>query len=163
MTHTYAILPVSKQVYEEVKRKLIVADYKHVFSEQGLTGEMDMHGIALQDDGTSTSDGYHTFDELYEHRIELFLAVCRIYFHLNREAQGPDQEVDVWMSNLHSDGSAFPGWFIVGIGTKPGEQVTYHLPLKYWDEAKNWCLVRETAPEYDGHTPADVLKRLRTL
>lgn len=94
------------------------------------------------------SDGYHTFGELYDHRIALFLALCR-------------HRGDAWKSRVHSDGTSFDGWFIVGIGRIPGEQITYHLPNARWDEAT----MSETVmpPPFDGHTAADVLVRLSEL
>jgi hypothetical protein len=97
------------------------------------------------------SDGYHTFGELYEHRIELFIALCK-------NVDG----ITVWKSRKHSDGTSFEGWFSLGIGLSKGEQITYHLPDKYWDEL-DFTHTLESAPEFDGHTSADVLKRLRKL
>lgn len=99
------------------------------------------------------SDGYHTFDELYDHRITLFIALCK-QLEMNCEY--------VWRSTLHSDGSAFDGWFIMGIHTDPGKQITYHLPLSRWSET-DFAVTQEKAPEWDGHTPADVIERLKTL
>jgi hypothetical protein len=43
-THTYALLPVSKAVFEEVAAKLREAKYFHAFDR----GVIDMHGIALE-------------------------------------------------------------------------------------------------------------------
>ncbi len=103
-----------------------------------------------------TSDGYHTFNELYDHRITLFIALCAQL--RNRLPVG-----EVWRSKLHSDGSAFEGWFVMGIGTKPGEQITYHLPMARWAETDWLDDERALAPEFDGHTSADVLQRLRRL
>ena len=100
------------------------------------------------------SDGYHTFGELYEHRIELFITLCRI---CAEEFNSP-----VWVSDKHSDGTSFDGWFVLGIGIEPGTQITYHLPISKWDE----CFFAETldkAPEFDGHTSEDVLERLKSL
>lgn len=100
-----------------------------------------------------TSDGYHTFNELYEHRIALFMALCSA---ISRETGG------VWRSKLHSDGSAIEGWFVMGIGTEPGEQITYHLPIAKWE----FCWFAEErphAPAFDGHTSADVVRRLAGL
>lgn len=57
--------------------------------------------------------------------------------------------------------SMFADSFVCGIGYKSGEQITYHLPLKMWDEVKVPELVK--APEWDGHTAADVLTRLKPL
>lgn len=95
-----------------------------------------------------TSDGYHTFNELYEHRHMLFLALCKA--HRNR----------AWKSKLHSDGSMFDGWFIAGLATTHG-QATYHLPLRLWDSFD----VEEmtVAPPWDGHTPDDVINRISSL
>ncbi len=104
-------------------------------------------------DPKDVSDGYHTFQELYDHRIALFLALCRT---INYEA-------DVWRSKLHSDGSMFDGCFVVGIETKPGRQITYHLPIKRWGDTE-FIREYEKAPcVYDGHTPQDVLERLKNL
>jgi len=103
------------------------------------------------------SDGYHTFDELYEHRIVLFISLCR---HLKKY---DDFLYPVWCSVLHSDGSKFDDWFILGIRKEKGEQITYHLPVRYWSEVCEFAEVLEKAPEYDGHTPADVLERMKIL
>lgn len=102
----------------------------------------------------STSDGYHTFDELYEHRIVLYMALCRKMWALY---------TPVWMSRKHSDGSEFAGWFVLGIHTETGKQITYHLPDRFWGEAKGYANVLEKAPDYDGHTASDVLERIKAL
>ena len=94
----------------------------------------------------SISDGYHTFDELYEHRHALFGAVVRLY--------------GGWKSRKQSDGTCYPGWFIAGIKTADG-QVTYHLPDRLWDKFPGTVL--EIAPAYDGHTPEDVVSRLKNM
>lgn len=104
------------------------------------------------------SDGYHTFYELYEHRIALFATTCK---GLNGLALFTYDIPLPWKSKLHSNGSSIEGWFIAGIGTKSGEQITYHIPMDKWED---WPADEiEKAPEFDGHTPADVLKRLREL
>jgi len=96
------------------------------------------------------SDGYHTFNELYAHRVRLFSTLMR--------ASNPE---DVWWSNLHHDGSQWNGWIIAGIDTPTGP-VTYHLPvteMPFLPEGTE----RERGKEWDGHTAADVLERLKTL
>lgn len=106
-------------------------------------------------DKNKISDGYHTFGELYEHRIELFIMMCIMYKRTSYKYQ-------IWKSQLHSDGSKYDGWFILGIGDHPGKQISYHLPMSKWGE----CYFADTlskAPEFDGHTSADVLKRLKSL
>lgn len=101
-----------------------------------------------------TSDGYHTFDELYEHRNILFMKLCEWI----DEAQGWGH---TWKSKLHADGTMFAGWFIAGIGTEVGKQITYHLPLPLWDMLH--VRERERAPAWDGHTSQDVVQRLKEL
>lgn len=99
-----------------------------------------------------TSDGYHTFDELYDHRIELWMALCR---NLG--------EYQPWMSTHHSDGTTMAGWFVLGIRASPGRQITYHLPIHKWAECQEFAIIKDKAPAFDGHTSADVLQRLKTL
>ncbi len=104
------------------------------------------------------SDGYHTFDELYEHRIAIFRALCEVKYVDFKTAFSGKM---VWKSLSHSDGSKLDGWFIAGIGTHAGEQITYHIPIAEYQEWPANTL--SMAPEFDGHTSADVLKRLREL
>lgn len=119
----------------------------------------------LEMDTNHVSDGYHTFGELYEHRIVIYIALCRIYEHHCSDTQWKTTEGRknfVWKSRAHSDGSVWDGWFIMGIGRTKGEQITYHLPESKWND----CAFAETldkAPEWDGHTSADVLERLMRL
>lgn len=110
-------------------------------------------------DTNKISDGYHTFEELYEHRITLFIALCRIVKHeykLQIDGQG------VWRSKSHSDGSVWDGWFILGISTVKGQQITYHLPINKWQQT-NFAFTLDKAPEWDGHTSNDVLNRINNL
>ena len=44
MTYTYAILEVSQATYDEIRLRLIAADYAHAIDGTVI----DMHGIALQ-------------------------------------------------------------------------------------------------------------------
>lgn len=69
------------------------------------------------------SDGYHTFNSLYEQRMYLTVA-------LMKNIPG----CYCWKSKCHSDGEpCFGGdWFIVGFDTPDG-QFTYHYEMKYWD------------------------------
>ena len=105
-------------------------------------------------------DGYHTFDELYNHRITLFIALCR-HMHDLLALEKPEK-FKIWRSRLHSDGTAWDDWFIMGIGTKAGEQITYHLPMKMWSFT-DFAESLEKAPEFDGHSSDDVLARLTAL
>lgn len=103
-------------------------------------------------DTNNISDGYHTFGELYEHRIILFIALCKIL----------SGSKYIWRSKLHSDGSSYDDWFILGIGDRAGKQITYHLPLTKWDNT-SFAITLDKAPEFDGHTSQDVLERISNL
>ena len=96
----------------------------------------------------NVSDGFHTFKELYEHRVTLFIALCRCK--------------KAWRSKLHSDGTKFDGWFILGINKEQGKQITYHLPMDRWEEV-SFTETLDKAPDFDNHTPEEVLKRLKTI
>lgn len=119
--------------------------------ENMINAEIRKPGI----DTNLISDGYHTFGELYEHRIALFIALCHV---IADDSYQPANKRSPWKSRLHSDGTQMDGWFIAGIGVFQGEQITYHLPDRYWDMLQ----VREfeKAPQWDGHRPADVVERL---
>lgn len=106
------------------------------------------------------SDGYHTFGELYEHRITLFIALCKMIYNDPQYQTG--QKSEIWRSKLHSDGTNFDDWFIMGIGKEKGEQITYHLPIEKWKDT-DFANTLENAYEWDGHTPKDVLNRLKNL
>ena len=94
------------------------------------------------------SDGYHTFDELYEHRKLLFVLAMM---------QVPERS---WASRTHTDGSPmYEGWFVAGINL-PSGQVTYHLTEDLWHAVERMGLHRNEQPEWDGHTSEDVLVRL---
>lgn len=108
------------------------------------------------------SDGYHTFNELYRHRYVLFVGMARAYYVALRDQVGatPEQlKETVWCSKLHADGTMFEDSFIVGMTLNVG-QVSYHLPMREWDRVSKILPVISRAPEWDGHTPADVLDRL---
>lgn len=96
-----------------------------------------------------TSDGYHTFDELYDHRAKLFSVIVRGHREL------------AWKSRLHHDGTMYDGMFIVGVETPDG-QATYHYDVDpYWDLFD--CEVLDRAPEWDGHTPRQAIDRIAAL
>lgn len=103
---------------------------------------------AVKIDG-DTSDGYHTFNELYDHRAKLFSVIVRDHSEL------------CWKSKLHHDGTMYDGMFIVGINTPQG-QASYHYDIDpYWDMFR--CKEMERAPEWDGHTPEEAINRIAAL
>lgn len=126
-------------------------------------------GTKRNSDGTpnmgDVSDGYHTFNELYEHRSILFLALLRSIQDVNEFADYESLHIFArpWYSKQHEDGTMFPGMFIAGMSTDYGS-VTYHFDEKYlplFEKAEIEYLDR--APKWDGHTPEDGLEVLKTL
>lgn len=105
----------------------------------------------LKDDGIprdKVSDGYHTFEELYYHRMILFSVICN------------QNEDKAWKSWFHDDGTMFEDYFIVGVETKEG-QYTYHYHKNEWGNFH----VKEMkyAPKWDGHGPSDITRLLSIL
>lgn len=103
---------------------------KELYIEEKLNGE-----------GSDIKDNYHSISELYFNRLVLFSIICNTYKN------------NAWKSKLHSDGTMFEDYFIVGISTPQGD-FTYHYNMKYWELFN----VKELkyAPIYDGHQPSDI-------
>ena len=106
--------------------------------------------VARVSDIGELSDGFHTFNSLYEQRMILFAALVKAY------------KDKAWKSYRHEDGEYCfgGGWFIVGIDTPEGTY-TYHYENKYWDMFD--CIDLPRAKHWDGHTEADAETRLMSL
>lgn len=117
---------------------------KRIKEINAILDDMKNAGISRK----QISDGYHTFEELYYHRMILFLRILK------------DHKDIAWRSKQHHDGTMFDGDFICGIDTPKG-QYTYHYKLKYWGLFEG-IRTLDRAPEYDGHKPKDI-SRLLTL
>jgi hypothetical protein len=113
--------------------------------------------INIHCDAGEVSDGYHTFNELYEHRYLLFCGMSTLAMRASF-----DKALYCWKAHTHwIDGKIEPvwdGWFIAGVELNK-KMITYHLPLEYWDLFNG--IEREQAPPHDGHTSQDVIERLR--
>lgn len=94
------------------------------------------------------SDGYHTFNELYEHRHSLFALNIAVTPEIS------------WKSLKHDDGTMFDGWFIAGMDLPTGV-ITYHIPIRLWDLFE--CKDLAAAPKWDGHTSNDVIERVKAV
>lgn len=105
-------------------------------------------GVVKKDMG-EVSDGYHTFNELYAHRVRLFSTLMNAF----RES--------AWWSFQHHDGEQWDGWVLAGIDTPEGA-VTYHLPESEIEHLPKGTEI-EFGKEWDGHTADDVLNRLLSL
>lgn len=115
------------------------------------------------------SDGYHTFDELYEFRKVYNAALFNEWAnHVNNEyplhleyIHAP--KYDVHKSWKHHDGELCfgGGWFIV-VAMLPTGQISNHYEAKDWDLFKIPETEKAKYP-FDGHTPQDVIERLKSL
>lgn len=102
-------------------------------------------GMVIEGDFSAT-DSYHSFQELYSHRIMLFICLMK----QNKEIS--------WKSRIHSDGSKIDNWFIAGMKLPSGD-ITYHIPDNFWELLSD-ITVLEKAPEWDSHTSEEVIRRL---
>lgn len=97
-----------------------------------------------------TSDGYHTFDELYYYRMVYNAQAAQAWL-----ADG----IPVVKSWNHHDGlPCFGGGMFVVQAELPTGQVSNHYKAEHWDLFK----VPEVGlpPVYDGHTPAIAADRM---
>lgn len=93
-------------------------------------------------EGNDISDGYHTFDELYEHRCLLFVNLCLL-----------KAKECAWK---YDEGIA--DWFIL-YWESPRGQISYHIPLKHLSAVKE-MIAQGQGHIWDGHTSKQVLERL---
>ena len=142
---------VERLATEEEKEKLFDAIKANGYKWNAETKTLEK----LEDieDKGNISDGYHTFNELYEYRL---LYNASMFNELAKQGL-----YDVHKSKLHSDGTIPFGddnWFIVQAELPTG-QISNHYEMKDWDLFQ--VPIKEKANQYDGHTPQDVAKRLR--
>lgn len=122
--------------------------FKETIKEEAKALELEITVFACVTEDGKLSDSYHTMEELYEHRIALYLKLMSLMPTIS------------WFSKEHDDGSSFPGWFIAGIDLDSGT-ITYHLPLAKWDKAvASGATALPKGKEWDGHTSSDVVQRL---
>lgn len=126
-------------IYEDADKNLFIC------------GKSDLPPVAQDIIGTY-SDGFHTYNELYEFRKLYNAALFNVLADKN--------DCEIVKSYKHSDGELCfgGGWFIV-TATLPTGQVSNHYKNEDWDLFK--CEEVETAPVWDGHTATDVLTRLK--
>ena len=105
----------------------------------------------------NTSDGYHTFKELYEFRKAYNVAL------FNEWGKFDIPYYDVHKSWKHNDGELCfgGGWFIV-VAVLPTGQISNHYEAKDWDLFKI-PEVEKAKYEFDGHTGQDVINRLLNI
>lgn len=101
------------------------------------------------------TDGYHSFKELYEFR--------KIYNAVLFNEWSKQGLYKVHKSKKHNDGELCfgGGWFIV-VAKLPSGQISNHYKMEDWDLFKVSETEKALFP-FDGHTPKDVLDRLKSL
>ena len=115
----------------------------------GIMGSLNAFSDYISKHKGDISDGYHTFNELYDHRAALTAALFKSL---------PSDTV--YKSKKHHDGTMYDGMFIVGANLPGIGAISYHYDLDPWWDVFNIREV-ENAPEWDGHTPNDVIERLK--
>ncbi|MBO7211864.1 MAG: hypothetical protein J6V44_12775 [Methanobrevibacter sp.] len=122
--------------------------------------QLKPHKPKNKPDMGEVSDGYHTFNELYEYRALYNAAFFNgLVVHVEKTGDWV-VNYDVHKSKKHSDGEDCfgGGWFIV-MAELPTGQISNHYPMKDWDLFN--IPEKEKANKWDGHTPQDVAKRMR--
>lgn len=116
------------------------------------------------------SDGYHTFNELYEFRKMYNAALFNEWAKMERiESPRPyviEKHIgkyQVHKSWKHNDGELCfgGGWFIVS-AMLPTGQISNHYPASDWNLFKVPEVEKALFP-FDGHTGKNVLERLKNL
>lgn len=140
-------------VDDDVEELLAEGWYEHPGDVPEEAGADEDTGVDVNTDTTEdmgeVSDGYHTFNELYAHRVRLFSTLMNAF---------PKQ---AWWSFQHHDGEQWEGWVLAGIDTPEGA-VTYHLPESEIENLPQGTEI-EFGKEWDGHTSDDVLSRLLSI
>ena len=152
--HTISITLQSGMMIGNTTEKAYLDSYERLEKHfrQALQAQRDAGAReAITED---TSDGYHTFKDLYEFR-KIYNATLFNEWH----EQG---KYYVHKSTKHSDGEDCfgGGWFIV-VATLPTGDISNHYEMKDWDLFV--CETREVAKKWDGHSSLDVLQRLQAL
>ena len=97
------------------------------------------------------SDGYHTFNELYDYRLAYHALYANLLYNNNVG--------NVHKSKRYSDGEpCFDGEYFIVNMTLPEGQVSNHYKMKHWDKFK--CREVDLPEPWDGHTPEVALQRM---
>lgn len=130
--------------------------------ESLLQAALESGGVVPGPINGQTSDGYHTFDELYRHRMLLTAALFDAWYALDHDLVSPadpGEGFEPHKSRRHSDGTEpfGGGWFIV-VAQLPAGQISYHYQLEHW--GLFGIPERELPAPFDGHTAAEAADRL---
>jgi len=157
----------SKALYSERrkhKKELEILEsyfFSHEKNEKQINDEEGFLKVQMLIDNTASefkskySDGYHSYRELYEFR-KMYNAA---FFNELAKIEGNPYVVHKSMHHSDKELCFGGGWFIV-IALLPHGMISNHYRLNEWDLFKipdyEYPLI-----EFDGHTPADVLERMK--
>jgi len=129
-------------------RDLLIDAYRDLLIDNLLDKQIEKDEAITE----NTSDGFHTFKELYDFR-KLYNAA--LFNQLAKQGK-----CDVHKSQYHNDGEKCfgGGWFIV-VAILPEGQISNHYEMADWDLFQI-PEVPETLHPFDGYTSEDVMKRL---
>ena len=154
---------------EEIENLITIDTFKKWIELKEQALEMEKEQSTITED---TSDGYHTFKELYEFRkiynATLFNEWGKQMEKNPKWVSEDNQPVnlpkyDVHKSWRHNDGELCfgGGWFIV-VANLPSGQISNHYQAQDWDLFDIPVYEKAKYP-FDGHTSKDVLDRLKKL
>ena len=131
-------LPLEQKSFDTFEQILKCIDYEHGNIFDYLADLIDPPEVT-----EDTSDGYHTFGQLYYQRMMLFAVL--VQEHKDR----------AWKTWNHEDGEPCfgGGWFLVTIDTPRGAY-GYHFEEKYWNLFD--CQELPKAKHWDGYTEENV-------
>lgn len=152
------------EVLTEARNQLAYLNEK--FPETGTTNSMLTRIDSLLQKGVGEfSDGYHTFNELYDFRKMYNAVLFNEWANQKVGKLGDDimhftAKHDVHKSWRHHDGELCfgGGWFIV-VAILPTGQISNHYEAKDWDLFQIPEVEKAKYP-FDFHTAKDVLERL---
>ena len=98
--------------------------------------------------GTIT-DGYHSFDDLYEHRNLLFLNLI-VHMDYREEATA-----------YYTEDPNMPGWILVVLETEKLGQISYHMQDGYDQFLKHIPKIPWNELNWDSRSSLEVSLRLR--
>lgn len=120
--------------------QVILQDGDLIAIRKNLVGDFKFFRV----EGSDIVDGYHSFAELYDHRIALFCLLIRANVFFSKTCVFDHYE----------------GWDMVRCRTNKDEQISYHIPK---DKRHLWhdeTFLEGAADSWDGHNSNDVVIRL---
>lgn len=146
-------------IEKSVNQDLDGGDFEHITAKPSYVMQhaCDPEFMRRQEDAGLVTDGYHTFDELYEFR--------KVYNALLFSEWSDLGLYGVHKSWKHEDGEWCFGkekeWFIV-CAKLPSGTISNHYKAEDWDLFQVPEYEKSIFP-YDGHTPQDTLVRMKSL